>query len=58
MSDPKNTSQSADVHDAGDGVTDEEMRDTVAEQTDSASVHADTAGKDWDGEDQTLPEPA
>jgi hypothetical protein len=33
------------------------MRDTVAQQTDSASKHADTAGKDWDGEEQTLPKP-
>jgi hypothetical protein len=33
---------------AGEGVSDEEMVETVAAQTDSASENADTAGKDWD----------
>jgi len=57
MSDSKSTSPSAEVHEAAEGLTDEAMRDTVAQQTDSASKHADTAGKDWDGEEQTLPKP-
>lgn len=46
------------MNEAGEDLTDAEMRDIVAEQTDSASEHADIAGKDWDGEEQTLPEPA
>ena len=58
MSDSKNTGQAAEMNEAGEGLTDAEMRDIVAEQTDSASEHADIAGKDWDGEGQTLPEPA
>ncbi len=58
MPDSKSTGPSAEVHEAGEGLSDEAMRDTVAEQTDSASKNADTAGKDWDGEEQTLPEPA
>lgn len=35
---------------AGAGQSDEEMVDTVAEQTDSASPRAHDAGKDWNGE--------
>ncbi len=58
MSDSKNTGAAAERHEAGEGLTDAEMRDIVAEQTDSASEHADVAGKDWDGEEQTIPEPA
>ena len=42
---------------AGEGVSDEEMVETVAEQTDSASVHADVAGKDWDGDPSSAPAP-
>lgn len=57
MSDSKSTDPSADSHEAGEGLTGEAMRETVAEQTDSASKHADTAGKDWNGEEQTPPEP-
>ncbi|CAN5275113.1 hypothetical protein BH20ACT5_BH20ACT5_17060 [soil metagenome] len=41
------TSTGAPVHPAGEGVSDEDMADAVAEQTDSASTNADTAGKDW-----------
>jgi hypothetical protein len=37
------------THEAGEGISDEEMVETVAEQTDSASENADTAGKDWNG---------
>ena len=44
MSEPNSTTQPA-----GAGLSDEEMVETVAEQTDSASEHADVAGKDWDG---------
>jgi hypothetical protein len=42
---------------AGEGVSDEEMVRTVAEQTDSASENADTAGKDWNGEASEAPAP-
>jgi hypothetical protein len=42
---------------AGEGVSDEEMVDTVAEQTDSASTNADTAGKDWNGDVGSAPAP-
>jgi NACalpha-BTF3-like transcription factor len=43
---------------AGEGVSDEEMVRTVAEQTDSASENADTAGKDWNGDPSEAPAPA
>jgi aspartate oxidase len=36
--------------DAGAGLSDEEMVETVAEQTDSASENAYVAGKDWNGD--------
>ena len=42
---------------AGEGVSDEEMVDAVKEQTDSASTNADTAGKDWNGDANSAPEP-
>jgi hypothetical protein len=42
---------------AGAGLSDEEMVETVAEQTDSASEHADVAGKDWDGDPGSAPAP-
>ena len=42
---------------AGEGLSDEEMVETVAEQTDSASEHADVAGKDWDGDPSSAPAP-
>ena len=45
------------THPAGEGVSDEEMVQTVAEQTDSASENADTAGKDWNGEPGSAPSP-
>jgi aspartate oxidase len=38
------------TEEAGAGISDEEMVETVAEQTDSASENADTAGKDWNGD--------
>jgi hypothetical protein len=43
---------------AGAGLSDEEMVETVAEQTDSASENADVAGKDWDGDPGSAPAPA
>jgi hypothetical protein len=46
-----------EVHTAGDGVSDEEMVETVAGQTDSASENADTAGKDWNGDPSEAPAP-
>ncbi|MDQ1663263.1 MAG: hypothetical protein QOJ68_3243 [Blastococcus sp.] len=45
-----------DVSAAGEGVSDEEMVQTVAEQTDSASENADTAGKNWDGDPSSAPD--
>ena len=42
---------------AGEGLSDEEMIRTVAEQTDSASEHADVAGKDWNGDPSQAPDP-
>ncbi|HZB20677.1 MAG TPA: hypothetical protein VE463_12660 [Blastococcus sp.] len=46
-----------EVHTAGEGVSDEEMVETVAGQTDSASENADTAGKDWNGDPSEAPAP-
>ena len=46
-----------DVHAAGEGLTDEEMIETVAGQTDSASENADIAGKDWNGDPGDAPAP-
>ena len=40
---------------AGEGVSDEEMVEAVAGQTDSASENADVAGKDWDGDPASAP---
>jgi hypothetical protein len=53
MSEPNSTSEPA-----GAGVSDEEMVQTVAEQTDSASENADVAGKDWDGDPSSAPDPS
>ena len=44
-----------ETHAAGEGLSDEEMVDTVAGQTDSASENADVAGKDWDGDPSSAP---
>ncbi|MGZ4506449.1 MAG: hypothetical protein ACXVX8_06840 [Blastococcus sp.] len=52
MSEPNSHTEAA-----GEGVSDEEMVETVAEQTDSASEHADVAGKDWDGDPSAAPAP-
>ena len=51
MSEPSNQTQPA-----GEGLSDEEMVETVAEQTDSASENADTAGKDWNGDPSAAPD--
>ncbi|MGY2083690.1 hypothetical protein [Blastococcus sp. SYSU DS0539] len=45
------------AHTAGEGVSDEEMIESVAGQTDSASENADVAGKDWDGDPGSAPAP-
>ncbi len=42
---------------AGEGLSDEEMVEAVAGQTDSASGHAYEAGKDWDGDASKAPAP-
>jgi aspartate oxidase len=42
---------------AGEGLSDREMVETVAEQTDSASENAQNAGKDWDGDASSTPAP-
>ena len=42
---------------AGEGISDEEMIESVAGQTDSASENADVAGKDWDGDPGAAPAP-
>jgi len=52
MSEPSNQTQPA-----GEGLSDEEMIETVAGQTDSASENADVAGKDWDGDPGSAPDP-
>lgn len=46
-----------DTEVAGEGVSDREMVETVAEQTDSASANAQNAGKDWDGDAAATPAP-
>ena len=51
MSEPNKTQA------AGEGVSDEEMIETVAGQTDSASENADVAGKDWNGDPSEAPAP-
>ncbi len=42
---------------AGEGLSDEEMVQTVAGQTDSASENADEAGKNWNGDPGDAPAP-
>jgi aspartate oxidase len=51
MSEPTSNTRAA-----GEGVSDEEMVETVAAQTDSASENADVAGKDWDGDPSQAPQ--
>lgn len=52
MSEPNGSTEPA-----GAGLSDEEMIEAVAGQTDSASENADAAGKDWDGDPGGAPEP-
>jgi hypothetical protein len=52
MSEPNDSTEPA-----GAGLSDEEMIETVAGQTDSAAENADVAGKDWDGDPGAAPEP-
>jgi hypothetical protein len=52
MSEPNSSTEPA-----GAGLSDEEMVETVAEQTDSASENADVAGKDWNGNPSEAPAP-
>ena len=53
MSEPGNGTEAA-----GADLSDEEMVEVVAGQTDSASENADVAGKDWDGDPSQAPAPA
>jgi aspartate oxidase len=48
---------SHDTEAAGEGLSDREMVETVAGQTDSASANAQNAGKDWDGDPGSTPAP-
>ncbi len=50
-------SEPNDTQAAGEGVSDEEMIESVAGQTDSASENADVAGKDWNGDPSEAPAP-
>ncbi len=50
-------SESGSTQEAGEGLSDREMVETVAGQTDSASENAQTAGKDWDGDASQTPDP-
>ena len=52
MSEPTNHTEAA-----GEGLSDEEMVEIVAGQTDSASENADVAGKDWNGDPSEAPAP-
>ena len=52
MSEPSHTEA------AGEGLSDEEFAEKVAEQTSSAlPENADKAGKDWNGDPGSAPEP-
>ena len=41
---------------AGEGMSDDDMVEVVAGQTDSASENADEAGKDWNGDPSQAPD--
>jgi NACalpha-BTF3-like transcription factor len=49
-------SENTNYTQAGEGLSDEEMVEVVAEQTDSASENADEAGKDWNGDPAGAPQ--
>jgi len=51
-------SEPGSIEAAGAGMSDQEMVETVAGQTDSASENADEAGKDWNGEASQTPAPS
>jgi hypothetical protein len=51
MSEPNNPPQTA-----GEGLSDEQMVETVSEQTDSASDNAYVTGKDWNGDPASAPD--
>jgi NACalpha-BTF3-like transcription factor len=51
-------SENTNYTQAGEGLSDEEMVEVVAGQTDSASENADKAGKDWNGEAADAPQPS
>jgi hypothetical protein len=51
-------SENTEYTQAGEGLSDEEMVEVVAGQTDSASENADEAGKDWAGEGTDAPAPS
>ena len=53
MSEPSNSNVEA----AGEKLTDQEMVEAVAGQTDSASENADEACKDWNGDPSATPQP-
>jgi hypothetical protein len=50
-------SEPSSAETAGAGLSDEEMAETVAGQTDSASENADAAGKNWNGDPSSTPAP-
>ena len=50
-------SENTNATQAGEGLSDEEMVEVVAGQTDSASENADEAGKDWNGDPSEAPAP-
>ena len=52
MSEPSSGTQAA-----GEGLSDEEMAQRVADQTASDSENADEAGKDWNGDPGSAPAP-
>jgi hypothetical protein len=51
-------SENTNFTQAGEGLSDEEMVEVVAGQTDSASENADEAGKDWNGERAETQQPS
>jgi hypothetical protein len=51
-------SEPGSIQAAGEGMSDQDMVETVAGQTDSASENADEAGKDWDGDPSQAPAPS
>lgn len=52
MSEPDRSTEAA-----GQGLSDDAMVEKVAQQTDSASENADEAGKNWNGDPGSAPQP-